>query len=120
MIGCKLQKCDRISTTGSSLSLGSNLILSRFVRMKSNRLLPDLFCFHDTCNVYVLRDGTKAIAIDFGSGNWLRELPPLGIRKLEDVYLTHHHADQCSGLAAKKRWPFQIHAPVGEDNFLSP
>ncbi len=88
--------------------------------MKPDSLLPDLFRFRDTCNVYVVRDGDEAIATDFGSGKWLRELPRLGVRSLRHVFLTHHHPDQCSGLMVRKSWLFQIHAPVPEERFLSP
>ena len=80
----------------------------------------DLWLFRDTCNVYVVRDGPAAIAIDFGSGRWLEALPGLGIRRLEHVFLTHHHADQCHGLQARPAWPFSVHAPAGEEAFLSP
>lgn len=84
------------------------------------RLLPDLFCFRDTCQVYVVREGGEAIAFDFGSGRWLNQLPGLGIRRLRHVLLTHHHADQCGGLLKQAAWPFEIHAPSGEEAFLSP
>ena len=80
----------------------------------------DLWLFRDTCNVYVVRDGPTAIAIDFGTGRWLEALPALGIRRLEHVFLTHHHADQCHGLQARPAWPFSVHAPAGEEAFLSP
>jgi glyoxylase-like metal-dependent hydrolase (beta-lactamase superfamily II) len=88
--------------------------------MTPTRLLPDLFLFRDRCNVYVVRDGDEAIAIDFGSGKWIRALPKLGIHRLKHVFLTHHHVDQSAGLLARKNWPFTIHAPAGEDPFLSP
>ncbi|MBI4027735.1 MAG: MBL fold metallo-hydrolase [Verrucomicrobia bacterium] len=86
----------------------------------SIQLLPGLRCFRDTCNVYLIQDGDQAVAVDFGSGRWLRALPRFGIRKLAHVFLTHHHPDQCAGLLAKRTWPFPIHAPAGEANFLSP
>jgi glyoxylase-like metal-dependent hydrolase (beta-lactamase superfamily II) len=83
-------------------------------------LLPGLFHFADTCNVYVLRDGAEALAVDFGSGAWLRQLPALGIKRLERVLLTHHHDDQVAGLGAIKARLFAVHAPVGEDKYLDP
>jgi len=83
-------------------------------------ILPNLWLFEDTCSVYVLRAGDRGVAIDFGAGGWLSDLPGLGIRRLEHVFLTHHHADQCAGLSARSDWPFTIHAPVGEDAFLTP
>ena len=83
-------------------------------------VLPGFWKFSDTCNVYVLRKGERGLAIDFGSGDWLEDLPRLGIRRLEHVLLTHHHDDQCAGLARRDAWPFLIHAPAGEERFLDP
>ncbi|MBM4080040.1 MAG: MBL fold metallo-hydrolase, partial [Planctomycetes bacterium] len=67
---------------------------------KSNfeRLLPDLYRVADTCNVYLLRDGDRAVAIDFGSGQWTTKLAAIGVKQLDYVLLTHHHRDQCEGL----------------------
>lgn len=64
------------------------------------KIRPGLYRMEDSCNVYLLIDGDHAIAVDFGSGAWLSQLPSLGVRRLDAVFLTHHHADQCSGLAA--------------------
>lgn len=83
-------------------------------------LLPGLWRFEDTCNVYVLRIGEEAIAIDFGSGAWMDRLPALGIRNLSQVFLTHHHADQCQGLSRFSDREFEVHAPAGEEVFLDP
>lgn len=89
-------------------------------KIPCTELLPGLFHFADTCNVYVIRDGDAGLAVDFGSGQWLEQLPALGIKRLEKVLLTHHHDDQVAGLAAKSKWPFSIHAPAGEGKFLDP
>ena len=83
-------------------------------------LMPGLFRFEDTCNVYVLCGDKSSIAIDFGSGQWLAAFKALDRPPLEQVFLTHHHADQCAGLAGRKKWPFTIHAPVGAQAFLEP
>jgi glyoxylase-like metal-dependent hydrolase (beta-lactamase superfamily II) len=88
--------------------------------MQPTRLLPHLHLFPDTCNVYVLVDGDHAIAVDFGSGAWLEQLPALGVRHLDHVLLTHAHDDQCHGLASRRKWPFTIHAPGGEQTVLAP
>jgi len=84
------------------------------------RILKDVWVFHDTCRVYVLKTGRRAVTIDFGSGRWLSSLRRLGIDGVDHVLLTHHHADQCAGLETRRAWPFRIHAPVGEDQFLEP
>jgi glyoxylase-like metal-dependent hydrolase (beta-lactamase superfamily II) len=89
-------------------------------RPQPEQLLPGLWRFEDHCNVYVVQVGERAIAVDFGSGRWLSRLPELGIQRLEHVFLTHHHADQCAGLQAQATWPFTIHAPAGEQPFLDP
>jgi glyoxylase-like metal-dependent hydrolase (beta-lactamase superfamily II) len=58
-----------------------------------------LFAFRDTCNVYVLRSGREAVLVDFGSGAVLDHLAELGIDRVTDVLVTHHHRDQVQGLA---------------------
>ena len=88
--------------------------------VKPIQLLPQLYLLQDTCNVYLLRDGDRAIAIDFASGQWLECLGELGISHLDHVFLTHHHADQCFGLSGYRRHQWKIHAPAGEEKFLEP
>ena len=55
-------------------------------------------CVRDTCNVYVLKRGADAVVIDFGSGLVLDHLSELGVERLTDVLVTHHHRDQVQGL----------------------
>src|SRR4051812_1406098 len=54
--------------------------------------------FGDTCNVYVLRGGGDAVLVDFGSGAVLDHLEELGVERVTDVLVTHHHRDQVQGL----------------------
>jgi glyoxylase-like metal-dependent hydrolase (beta-lactamase superfamily II) len=61
------------------------------------RLSENLFLFADTCNVYVMRNGDRAILIDFGSGAVLDALAEIGVEEVEAVLHTHHHRDQCQG-----------------------
>lgn len=82
-------------------------------------LLPRLHLFQDTCNVYVLCDGDESLVIDFGSGAWLEAARALGLPAIRRVYLTHHHADQCSGLLTGGLKNLEVHAPAGEEPFLS-
>ena len=42
--------------------------------MQWQKLAPDLFLFAESCNVYLLRWGNRALAIDFGSGDWIDQL----------------------------------------------
>jgi glyoxylase-like metal-dependent hydrolase (beta-lactamase superfamily II) len=79
---------------------------------------PNVFCFRDTCNVYVLRSGREAIAIDFGSGAILDTLGDLGVDRLTDVLLTHHHRDQVQGLARAAAAGARIWAPPVERELI--
>ena len=65
--------------------------------MAMREILPDVFLFEDSCNVYVIRRGDRAIAIDFGTGRVLDELGAIGVSGLDWVIHTHHHRDQCVG-----------------------
>jgi glyoxylase-like metal-dependent hydrolase (beta-lactamase superfamily II) len=74
----------------------------------------------DTCNVYLIVDpdaeaGERdAVAIDFGSGRALDTLGDLGIRRITDVYMTHHHRDQGQGLPLALSHGARIHVPPVE------
>ena len=61
------------------------------------QISPNLYVLRDTCNVYVLKDGDRAILIDFGSGHVLNLLTQIGVSKVEAILHTHHHRDQCQG-----------------------
>lgn len=90
------------------------------MKLRVTELLPGLFQFADTCNVYVACADGEAIAVDFGSGAWLARASKMALPPIRRVYLTHHHADQCAGLRSKRRWPFEIHAPAGSARFIDP
>ncbi|HOE10919.1 MAG TPA: MBL fold metallo-hydrolase [bacterium] len=61
------------------------------------RLSDHLYRFHDTCDVYVIVFENRALCIDFGAGDVLKELGALGVSHLDWVLHTHHHRDQCQG-----------------------
>ena len=73
------------------------------------KISEHLYRFQDTCNVYVVKDGTHAVLIDFGSGRILDHLGDLGITTVDWILHTHHHRDQCQGAAlANERHKFCI------------
>ncbi|MFL5926298.1 MAG: MBL fold metallo-hydrolase [Gaiellaceae bacterium] len=53
--------------------------------------------FVDTCAVYVLTSGNRALLVDFGAGEVLERLDELGVDGIDWVLHTHHHRDQCQG-----------------------
>lgn len=92
------------------------------VQMK-NRIEPvgaAVTRFRDTCNVYVLRSGREAVLVDFGSGAVLDHLDDVGVDRITDVLVTHHHRDQVQGLAraaeaGARVWVPPLERPLIED-----
>lgn len=62
------------------------------------KICADVYLFRDTCHVYAVRSGDEAILVDFGDGMALDQLAALGVRRVTDVLITHHHRDQVQGL----------------------
>ncbi|MBD0329710.1 MAG: MBL fold metallo-hydrolase [Thermoleophilia bacterium] len=80
---------------------------------------PDVFRLRDTCNVYVLRSGRTAVLIDFGSGAVLDHLPALGVDRVTDVLVTHHHRDQVQGLARAVAAGARVWVPPVEKDLIA-
>ena len=78
-----------------------------------------VFLFEDTCNVYLVRQGNQAIAIDFGAGDVLEELPELGIDRITDILVTHHHRDQVQGLNRAAQAGIRIWVPLAEQDLFT-
>jgi glyoxylase-like metal-dependent hydrolase (beta-lactamase superfamily II) len=70
----------------------------------------NLSCFEDTCNVYVIKTGDRAVLVDFGSGHVLDHLHEIGVREVAAILHTHHHRDQAQGdaLAAARGIPILV------------
>lgn len=82
--------------------------------MPLQKLLPDLYLFTDTCNVFVLKQGDAALLIDLGDGGVLEHLAEIGVSKVEWVLFTHHHREQCQGAAQLARWQAKVAVPDAE------
>jgi glyoxylase-like metal-dependent hydrolase (beta-lactamase superfamily II) len=83
-----------------------------------HQLLDHLYSFEDTCTVYVIRSGNEAVLIDFGSGDVLDHLDTIGIERVTDVLITHHHRDQCQGLPRAVKANIQIWVPHVEQDLF--
>src|SRR3954467_14228594 len=83
-------------------------------------IAPGVFRVADTCNVYVVRaeagpDAARtAFAVDFGSGLALEHLREMGVDRITDVLMTHHHRDQGQGLPRAVAAGIRIHVPPVE------
>src|SRR5829696_653595 len=86
--------------------------------MRRVEVAPEVACFRDTCNVYVLRTGREAVLIDFGSGAVLDHLGELGVERVTDVLVTHHHRDQVQGLARARQEGIRIWVPPHERELI--
>ena len=79
---------------------------------------PGVSRFRDTCNVYVLRSGRDAVLVDFGSGAVLDHLGELGVDRVTDVLVTHHHRDQVQGLARAVEADVRVWVPPVERDLI--
>jgi glyoxylase-like metal-dependent hydrolase (beta-lactamase superfamily II) len=88
--------------------------------MQASRLteiMPGVYRVADSCHVYIIRDpaGSRtAVAIDFGTGLAFEYLSEMGVDRITDVLLTHHHRDQGQGLAWAAAEGARIHVPAAE------
>ena len=81
-------------------------------------ITDQLYLFHDTCNVYVLCSGSEAVLVDFGSGDVLDHLVEIGVERVTDVLMTHHHRDQGQGLARAAQMGIRIWVPHAEQDLF--
>lgn len=77
------------------------------------QLLPGLYLYRDTCNVYLLADGCRGVLIDTGSAAILDELDGVGVREITHALYTHYHRDQCQGSARLPAYAQRL-VPEGE------
>lgn len=84
------------------------------------QIARDCYLAPDTCNVYVLRYGDRALAVDFGTGAWMEQLGDIGVRVLEHVVITHVHRDQICGLYRRGPGGARIHVPAADAHWLDP
>ena len=82
-------------------------------------MAPGISRFRDTCNVYVLHSGADAVLIDFGSGAVLDHLADLGVERVTDVLVTHHHRDQVQGLARAAAAGIAVWVPPVERELIA-
>src|SRR4051794_32315489 len=86
------------------------------MRAPLTEIVPGVFCVADTCNVYVIRDphSRTAVAVDFGAGRAFEHLAEMGVDRITDILMTHHHRDQAQGLARAVAEGARIHVPPVE------
>ncbi len=83
------------------------------------RLSDHVIVVHDTTNVYLVHDGEEAVAIDFGDGAALDLLTELGLSRITDVFMTHHHRDGAQGLPKAVEAGARIWVPPVEEQLFA-
>ncbi len=82
------------------------------------KIFQELYLFQDTCNVYILCSGHEAVLVDFGSGDVLDYLTEIGVERVTDVLMTHHHRDQGQGLRRAAEAGIRIWVPHTEKDLF--
>jgi glyoxylase-like metal-dependent hydrolase (beta-lactamase superfamily II) len=83
------------------------------------QISENLFRFEDTCHVYVVCSGSEAVLVDFGSGGVLDELAAIGVGRVTDVLMTHHHRDQGQGLSRAVAAGARVWVPHAEQDLFA-
>src|SRR5436190_23840721 len=84
----------------------------------ADEVAPGVPVLRDTRNVSRPRAGREAVLVDFGAETALDRLDELGVERVTDVLLTHHHRDQLQGLARAAAAGIRIWAPPGERGLI--
>lgn len=78
------------------------------------RIADDVVRFTDTSHCYLIRRGGEGVLVDIGAGDVLDHLGELGVDRVTDVVMTHHHRDGAQGLARAAAAGIRIHVPRTE------
>lgn len=81
-------------------------------------IVPGVYAFRDTCVVYAIVKGREALLIDFGSGGILKELPSIGVDKVDWILHTDFHRDHTQGDPLAKTQGIKIAVPAGEQKYF--
>jgi glyoxylase-like metal-dependent hydrolase (beta-lactamase superfamily II) len=82
------------------------------------KLSEHIYVLDDTCNVYVLKSGDRALLVGLGSGEIFKRLSEIGVREVDEVVFTHHHRDQAQGLCDLETLAFRVDVPDKEALFF--
>ena len=81
--------------------------------MNWSPVLPGLWLFRDSCNVYALEGPEGMLILDAGTGRWLEHLDALPQRPAA-LLCTHYFRDHSAGACAAAKSGIPIYAPEGE------
>ncbi|MDQ3812647.1 MAG: MBL fold metallo-hydrolase, partial [Armatimonadota bacterium] len=82
------------------------------------QILPDVFHFADSCNVYAVSGPQGSLIIDAGTGYWLDHMAALP-GPLAALLLTHYFRDHAAGAVRAARAGIPVYVPAGEQAILA-
>lgn len=80
-------------------------------------VLPELYQFESTCNVYLLKQGDAAILFNLGDGSVLDHLGEIGVKQVDWLLINNHHRENLQGIARLSETT-KIAAPAIEAEIL--
>lgn len=86
--------------------------------MSWENILPGVWRFRDSCNVYAIEGDDALLLVDAGSGYWLAGLDRLPARPAA-LACTHYFRDHSAGAAAAARAGIAVWAPEYEEAILA-
>ncbi len=86
--------------------------------MQWKRILPDVFQFADSCNVYAVVGPQGSVIIDAGTGRWLEHVAELP-QPPAALLLTHYFRDHAAGALQAARAGIPVYVPEGEEDILA-
>lgn len=85
------------------------------------QLSEHLYRYSDSCNVYIIKsleNDREATLIDVGTGAVFDVLHELGVERVTDILVTHHHRDQVQGAPRAFTLGARIWVPHAEQNLF--
>ncbi len=86
--------------------------------MKWDKILPDVWRFRDSCNVYALEGVEGMLIVNAGTGRWLEDLDALPAAPTALV-CTHYFRDHSAGAVRADERGIAIYVPEGETEIFA-
>src|SRR5579864_7348150 len=82
--------------------------------MNWTQILPEVWRFRDSCNVYAIKGDGGMLIVDAGTGRWLESLDALPAPPVSLV-CTHYFRDHSAGAARAAERGIRVYVPEGEE-----
>ncbi|MFB3902408.1 MAG: MBL fold metallo-hydrolase [Acidobacteriota bacterium] len=79
---------------------------------------PGVYLFRDCANVYAVVERDRACLIGFAGGRALDHLAEIGVSKVDQILVTHHHRDGLQGIKRAVEAGIRIVIPAEESAFI--